>query len=152
METEVLNPPANGLDGRQKGVSSITMSDALVLFTIFWGGEVEVDAHGGVEGVGSDGGTIDGDRPGDFKGRVTEAERVAKPATACMLAWAKQVEVANKEEVSDGRLRGVGGGQRVDGMAQKGQGDGFDSLWGRVGRFPGALHLLDGLDNVASGI
>jgi hypothetical protein len=74
METEVLNPPANGLDGRQKGVSSITMSDALVLFTIFLGGEVEVDAHGGVEGVGSDGGTIDGDRPGDFKGRVTEAE------------------------------------------------------------------------------
>jgi hypothetical protein len=89
--------------------------------------------------------------PGTSKD-VSQRRRVAKPATACMLAWAKQVEVANKEEVSDGRLRGVGGGQRVDGMAQKGQGDGFDSLWGRVGRFPGALHLLDGLDNVASGI
>jgi hypothetical protein len=124
----VLNPPANGLDGRQKGVSSITMSDALVLFTIFLVVKLRLTRTAAWRASGV----------------------MVEPLMA--LAWAKQVEVANKEEVSDGRLRGVGGGQRVDGMAQKGQGDGFDSLWGRVGRFPGALHLLDGLDNVASGI
>jgi hypothetical protein len=152
METEVVNPTSHGLDRRQERVSGVPMSNTFVLFTILLGGEVEVNANGCVEGSGSDDWSIEGDGAGDFKGCVTETEGVAKAATAGMLAGTEQVKIANDEEVADGRLSRVGGGQRVDGMAQKGEGDGLDSFGWRVVRLPGTLHLLEGLDDVASRI
>ena len=152
METEVLNSTSHCLHRRQKRVSGITVSNAFILFTGLLSGEVEVNADGGVEGIGSDGRTIEGNRAWDLEGGVTQAEGVAKAATAGMLAGTEQVEVANDEKVSDGCLSRVGGRQRVDGVAQKREGDGLDSLGGRVARLPGALHLLEGLDDISSSI
>jgi hypothetical protein len=149
---EVLNPTANSLHGGQKRVPSITMGDTLVLFTILLSSEVKIDANGDPEGSVINRSAIQGGRAGNLEGGVTEAKRVAIRATVGMLTRTEQVEVTDKEEVTNGRLKRIRRVQRVNSMASKGQRYGLDTDRRRIDGFPRALHLLERTDDIASGI
>jgi hypothetical protein len=149
MMTKVLNPTSNSLHRRQKGVASFTMGDTLVAITILLSSKIQVDANGRAERGSINERTINSCSAGDFKGSVTEAERVTVPAVVRMLTGTEQVEVTNKKQVTNSGLDRVRRAERVDRMAGQGQWDGFDPHRRGVTGAPRPLHLLEGRDNVA---
>ena len=152
MKAKVRHPTPDSLDGRQQDVPRITMGDTLIPITVLLCRKVEVNSHCCGKGSLGNSCPIEGGSARNIKGCVAKAKGVACSATVSMFPRTEQEEIANDEQVRDGRLNRIRRVLRVNGMTGEGQRDGFDPHRGRVTRPPGPLHLLERRNDITGKI
>ena len=86
MGAQVEDPLADGFEGRNVGIVSVTLADGLVPFTVLLLRKIEQDIVSGKDHGDRSGGGIDGSRRRD-EGDVTQAERVGIPAGVGVFSW-----------------------------------------------------------------